>query len=90
MASLCMATEYDPRRPRLPADLAGRIDAVRGDVAFNRWVVRALEEALGAGSAPSDPGEVSPRVARPAPPRAPDSKPEPDYVLPKIAPRRDW
>jgi hypothetical protein len=34
-------------RPRVPVELARRIDAVRGDVPFERWVARALEEKLG-------------------------------------------
>lgn len=33
-------------RPRLPLELADRIDVARGDVPFERWVRRALEAAL--------------------------------------------
>lgn len=33
-------------RPRVPLDVAERIDLVRGDVPFERWVLRALEKAL--------------------------------------------
>lgn len=56
---------YDQRRPRIPAELARQVDEVRGDVPFNRWVVAALEEALGMG-----PGGTSP-----ASPRAAESPP---------------
>jgi hypothetical protein len=31
------------RRPRIPVELSARIDAVRGDVPFERWVRRELE-----------------------------------------------
>lgn len=40
-------TEYDPRRPRIPVQLAAEIDAVRGKVSFNRWVVSRLADSLG-------------------------------------------
>lgn len=34
------------RRPRIPEDLAKRIDGIRGDVPFERWVRRQIEEAV--------------------------------------------
>jgi hypothetical protein len=37
-------------RPRISRELAERIDAVRGDVPFERWVRRALESALNDGA----------------------------------------
>lgn len=50
--------DYDGRRPRIPVALTERIDGARGQVPFNRWVVRALEAALGepSGLAREKPG----------------------------------
>lgn len=67
-----MATEYDARRPRLPKDLAARVDAARGQVPFNRFVVEALEKALASRS--PDSGESS-VVAAPASSRASQQAP---------------
>ena len=49
---------------------------MRGDVAFNRWVVRALEEALGEQGLGRDPdgGKRSALQATPVSPRAPEPK----------------
>lgn len=59
---------------RLPAELCGRIDAVRGDVPRDRWVRRALDAALGsdprllrdmaAGVRPTAHGSPSPSLER--------------------------
>jgi hypothetical protein len=46
------------RRPRIPEELAGRIDGVRGGVPFERFVREALEQALG-GQEPGDTVSVS-------------------------------
>lgn len=60
---------------RLSPEFADAVDRVRGDVSFNRFVERALEQALGgavcrdAGGAPSSEAGLSPI---PAPARAPD------------------
>jgi hypothetical protein len=68
------------RRPRIPEDLAERIDVARGDVPFERFVRRALEAALGP-SGNVDPGTPGPTATdgdkaastgpSPASPRAP-------------------
>lgn len=42
-----MPEVYDSRRPRLPAALAARVDAARGQKPFNRFVVETLGTALG-------------------------------------------
>jgi hypothetical protein len=36
----------DPRRPRIPAELAERIDAARGNTPFERYVRELLTRAL--------------------------------------------
>lgn len=40
--------EYDGRRPRIPVELAQRIDALRGSVPFNRWIEERLDEVASA------------------------------------------
>lgn len=40
--------EYDGRRPRIPVELAQRIDALRGGVPFNRWIEERLDEVASA------------------------------------------
>jgi hypothetical protein len=89
--------EYDGRRPRLSVELAARVDAVRGQVPFERWVRGALEQALD-GQGPGDTSSVaSPRrsgsakEAAPTEPPTPARAPEPEvpYELPKIA-KRKW
>jgi hypothetical protein len=41
-----MAMEYDRRRPRVPVELAERIDMLRGGVPYERWVRDALEATV--------------------------------------------
>jgi hypothetical protein len=62
-----MATEYDPRRPRIPVKLALRIDSVRGQVPFDRFVRETVEAALSG----------SPNGASPPPERVPEPGPAP-------------
>lgn len=60
------------RRLRIADELAERIDAVRGDVPRDRWVARALEQALGSSAhdgRPAGQREVGSRAAS-APARA--------------------
>jgi hypothetical protein len=87
--------DYDGRRPRVPVELAKRIDGIRGQVPFERWVREALEAALSEAKGPplgeqAGPGPVgSSEPVRPAaPPRAPEPEAKP-YELPKIA-KRKW
>lgn len=68
-----MATTYDRRRPRIPEELGARIDAARGQRAFDAFVREAVEAALAGGPSPRpNGGEVPepPRPTRSAPPRA--------------------
>jgi hypothetical protein len=93
--------EYDGRRPRLPAELAARIDAERGQVPFERWVRGALEQALSGSPvvaassperAPQDGSGRSAQVERSreaASPRAHEPERVPEVGLPKIA-KRKW
>ena len=66
-----------PLSLRIDEGLLARVDRVRGDVSRTRWVVRALESALGDSSTAEQPRRREPnsRVAgstpaRPAPSRA--------------------
>lgn len=63
------------RRPRIPEDLADRIDELRGDVPFERFVRRTLEAALGE-EAPVRASRVEglPNDAPPVSPRAPTAR----------------
>jgi hypothetical protein len=69
-----MATIYDKRRPRIPADLGRRIDEARGQLYFDAFVRQAVEAALGRpdeGPKAQPPrGSGSPGTTAPAPPRA--------------------
>lgn len=72
----------------VPEEMWIGIEVARGDVPRAAWIKRALESALGNPSVgralevPADPG-----LKGPAPTRA-SAKAPPEYVLPKIAPRR--
>jgi hypothetical protein len=55
-------------RPRVPSELAHRIEAVKGDVPFEVWVRRALGAELDrldrlGGRVPYGQGEMSPRAS---------------------------
>jgi hypothetical protein len=91
--------EYDGRRPRVSKELAARIDGVRGQVPFERWVREALEAALAVkdpvvetsaglrAQSSFKPGEV---VEVPEfPPREVKPDPPTGVPLPKIA-KRKW
>jgi hypothetical protein len=60
------------RRPRIPGDLAERVDVARGDVPFERWVRRAVEQALGTGGTPGGaPRPSAEAVTAPTPAESP-------------------
>jgi hypothetical protein len=76
-----VATEYDGRRPRVPKELAARIDAVRGQVPFERFVRGMLEAYFDAVAAADEQRErdldVGPPVAPAMSPYAmTDARPE--------------